>query len=135
MSAAQSLVVASVVLDASALLALLNDEPGAETVAGAMHGALISAVNLSEVVSRLAESGLPEEAIRATLRGLALEAVPFDAEQGYRAGMLRVSTRAAGLSLGDRACLSLATTLGLTAMTADRAWQDLPVDAEVVMVR
>ena len=93
---------AEVVLDASALLALLNDEPGAELVAKSLPQAAISAVNLSEVVAKLADAGMPDEAIRDALRGLPLDVVPFDVEQAYDAGLLRSITRDVGLSLGDR---------------------------------
>ena len=112
-------------MDASALLALLNNEAGAALVGEALPGAAISAVNLSEVVGKLAEAGMPESAIRDALTELALDVVPFDLEHAYEAGMLRLSTRDVGLSLGDRACVSLAMRLGVTALTADRAWQDL----------
>ncbi|MBI2872580.1 MAG: type II toxin-antitoxin system VapC family toxin [Chloroflexi bacterium] len=108
------------VLDASALLALLNAEPGAEVVAAALPQAAISAVNLSEVVAKLADAGMPEAAVREALQGLALDVVPFDTDQAYEAGLLRSSTRGVGLSLGDRACLGLARRLNVPALTADR---------------
>ena len=90
-----------------------------------MSGAAINAVNLSEVVGKLAEAGMPESAIREALTELTLDVVPFDLEHACEAGMLRSSTRDVGLSLGDRACVSLTMRLGVTALTADRAWQDL----------
>jgi ribonuclease VapC len=115
-----------VVLDASAVLALLGDEPGAEAVLAALPRATISAVNLSEVVAKLAERGMPADAIRAALDGLDLDPRPFDAEAAYAAGALRPATRAAGLGFGDCACLALAAQLGGEAMTADRAWAAVP---------
>ncbi len=124
-----------VVLDASALLALLNREPGAELVAAALPSAAVSTLNLSEEVAKLAEAGVPEEAIRVALQGLPLEVVPFDQEQAYGAGLLRPYTKDLGLSLGDRGCLSLALRLGLPVLTADRAWQRLSVGAEVRVIR
>ena len=117
----------AVVLDASAVLALLGDETGAEAVLAALPRATISAVNLSEVVATLAERGMPEDAIRAALDGLDLDPRPFDAEAAYAAGALRPATRAAGLGLGDRACLALAARLGAVALTADRRWAALDV--------
>lgn len=126
---------ADVVLDASALLALLNGEPGAERVAEALPLAAISAINLSEVVGKLAEAGMPEEAVRDALHGLPLEVIPFDQEQAYQAGLLRASTRGAGLSLGDCGCLSLAKMLGVPALTADRSWERLSVGARVQVIR
>ena len=126
---------ARAVLDASALLALLNGEPGAEEVAAVLHEAAISTVNLSEVVAKLAEAGMPEPAIREAFQMLPLEVVPFDMEQAYEAGVLRPATRVAGLSLGDRSCLALAKRLGLPALTTDRTWEQLSVGAEVRAIR
>lgn len=77
------------VIDASALLALLNAEPGADAVAQALPAAVISAVNLSEVVAKLTQAGMPENAIRQALLPLALKVEPFDEEQAYQAGLLR----------------------------------------------
>jgi PIN domain nuclease of toxin-antitoxin system len=127
--------VAEVVLDASALLALLNSEPGATLVAAALSGATISAVNLSEVVAKLAEAEMPGDAIREAIQGLPMEVVPFDQEQAYEAGLLRPFTRGAGLSLGDRACLALARRLALPALTADRRWEGLGVGVVVQVIR
>ena len=126
---------AEVVLDASALLALLNDEPGAEAVVPAIPGSAISAVNLSEVVAKLSNAGMPEAAIRQALQGLQLDVLSFDQEQGYEAGLLRTATRNAGLSLGDRACLSLARRLGVPALTADHTWQQLSLGAVIRVIR
>lgn len=126
---------ADVVLDASALLALLNAETGAESVAAALPDAVVSAVNLSEVVAKLAEAGMPEKAIRDALLALPLPVVPFDREQAYEAGMLRPSTRGMGLSLGDRGCLSLAKRLGVPALTADKSWERLAVGVKVRVIR
>jgi ribonuclease VapC len=110
------------VLDASALLALLQDEPGADAVASRLPACTMSAVNLSEVVAKLAEHGVPVAELRAVLEGLDLDVRPFDVEAAYQAGELRRSTRDAGLTFGDRACLALAVQLGVPQMTADRAW-------------
>lgn len=126
---------AKVVIDASALLALLNNEPGADTVAVAIPQAVISTVNLSEVVAKLAEAGMPQSAIQDALQGLQIEVVPFDLEQAYAAGLLQPATKARGLSLGDRACLSLAKELKLVALTADRRWEHLPVGVKVKVIR
>lgn len=124
-----------VVLDASALLALLHGEPGAEVVAACLPGSVISAVNLSEVIAKLSERGMPAEAIRLALDGLPIDVRPFDINAAYAAGELRPGTRAAGLSFGDRACLALAARLGVPAVTADRAWSTLaglPVQVRIV---
>lgn len=124
-----------VVLDASALLALLLDEPGGSGAAERMHGAWIGAVNLAEVVGRLVDGGVPEDACREALGGLDLRVVPFDESAAYAAGALRASTRKAGLSLGDRACLALARRLDRPALTADRAWSRLRVGVEIEILR
>ena len=122
-------------MDASALLALLNEEAGAEMVAEALPESVISAVNLSEVIARLCEAGMPEKAIRQALQPLALDVEPFDEDQAYQAGLLRAATRSAGLSLGDRACLSLARKLGVPALTADKTWLDLAVGVTIRAIR
>lgn len=124
-----------VVLDASALLALLNREPGHEEIARIISHAAISAVNLSEVVSKLAESGMPGEAIRDALEGLALEIHGFGRELAFQAGLLRPLTRSRGLSLGDRACLALGRQLNLPVLTTGRAWEGLDLGIEVRLVR
>lgn len=124
-----------VVLDASALLALLNAEPGAGVVAEALPGAVISAVNLSEVVATLCGAGMPEKVIRQIIEPLGLEIAPFDEEQAYRAGLLRMATKDAAISLGDRACLNLGKVRGLAILTADKAWMKLSVGAEVRVIR
>ena len=124
-----------VVLDASALLALLNREPGEEEIEKTIPGAAIGAVNLSEVVAKLAERGMPEEAIRLALSGVQLDVTPFDGPLAYRAGLLRISTRSLGLSFGDRACLALGLQLGVPVMTTDRRWKELGVGVEVRAIR
>ena len=123
------------VIDASALLALLNAEPGADIVTEALPGGVISAVNLSEVIAKLCDAGMPEKAIRQALQPLGLEIVPFDEEQSYQAGLLRVATQDMGVSLGDRACLSLAKMLGVVVLTADRAWAGLSVGVTIKVIR
>lgn len=119
------------VLDASALLALLKGEPGAERVAEALErGAYLSAVNLAEVLSKLADWGEdPAEAqarmAQVGLLGAAVEVLPFTGEDALEVARLRALTRAHGLSFGDRACLALARRLGLPALTMDGAWAGL----------
>jgi ribonuclease VapC len=123
------------VLDASALLALLNAEPGSRLVEENLSGAAMSAVNLSEVVAKLAERGMPEPEMRAAIDGLGLDIRSFDAEMAYAAGSLRPATRSLGLSLGDRACLSLARSLRAPALTTDRGWKKLRIGVKVRTLR
>jgi len=127
--------VPEVVIDASALLALLNAELGADVVAEALPQGVISAVNLSEVVAKLCDAGMPESAVRQALQPLGLEIVPFDEEQSYQAGLLRTSTQDLGISLGDRACLSLAKMRDVIAFTADKAWSGLSVGVTIKLIR
>ena len=123
-----------VVLDASALLAVLRSEPGTEGVEPRLEGAGIGAVNLSEVIAKLDEDGVPEAEIRRAIGRLELDVHAFDAQHAFAAGLLRRSTRALGLSFGDRACLALAQSLGASALTADRSWSrvDLGIAIEVI---
>ena len=123
------------VLDASAVLAVLGGEPGADIVKAAIFdGATISSVNLCEVVGKLTEAGLSSDEVREVLDNLGLDVRDFDMRQALEAGILLGRTRALGLSLGDRACLSLALALGATDVTADHAWEKtwLPVKVRVV---
>ena len=123
------------VLDSSALLAYVLAEPGGDAVKGYLGHAIISAVNLSEVVARLVNAGATEELIRHQFRSLRLSVSDFDEETAYCAGMLRERTKDYGLSLGDRACIATAARLELPAVTADRLWANLDVDVEIVLIR
>lgn len=127
--------VSKVVLDASALLALLNAEPGSQAVAERLSEAALGAVSLSEVVAKLSERGIPENVIRSALDGLGLEIIPFDEAMAYRAGLLRRATRPVGLSLGDRACLALAQQLEAPALTTDQSWKTLRIGVKVRAIR
>jgi len=124
-----------VVLDASALLALLNGEEGANKVQGLLSRSIISSVNFAEVVTRLAAIGMPKEEIRTVLSILGLVIVPFDDEQAYFTGEIYPQTSHLGLSLGDRACLALAHIEGYIAITTDRAWAKLDSDVKVELIR
>ena len=125
----------AVVLDASALLCLLNGEPGSERVVQALPSAVIGAANLAEVVSKLRERGLSAEEVQDVLGSLPLDVRPLTAAQAYAIGHLRPATRTLGLSLGDRACLALAAELSVPALTADQAWTDLDIGVDVELIR
>jgi PIN domain nuclease of toxin-antitoxin system len=127
--------VTDAVLDASAVLALLQRESGSEVVGARLAGAAISAVNLSEVVAKLADAGMPEPEIRLAIDPLALEVRPFDDQAAYAAGLLRPRTRSHGLSLGDRACLALGVALSRPVVTTERTWKRLKIGADVVLAR
>jgi PIN domain nuclease of toxin-antitoxin system len=122
------------VLDSSAVLALLLAEPGADKVRSPLPGALLSTVNFAEIVSKLCERGMPANQARIAIESIGVEVIDFDLNQACLTGDLRNRTRSAGLSLGDRACLALASSRKLPAITADTAWTTLP-DFEVVAIR
>jgi len=127
-----------VVLDSSAVLAYIQSEPGMDTVerlVAASDDAFIAAVNLAEVVTKLVDRGADDPTIRAGLATLHLLAIPFDEELAYETGFLRRSTRQAGLSLGDRACLALGVQLGAPVLTTDRSWALLGLPVEVRVIR
>jgi PIN domain nuclease of toxin-antitoxin system len=122
-----------VVLDASAILVLLYGEPGQEEIRRRLRGteARVGAVNLSEVAAKLAEAGFEEFETREAVGALSAVVHAFDEDLAYAAGQLRSETRDRGLSLGDRACLALARSLGVRALTTDKVWDGLP-GAEVI---
>jgi PIN domain nuclease of toxin-antitoxin system len=124
------------VLDASTVLALMFGEAGSARVVEVLaDGAAISAVNLTEVITRQIDRGiLPDEA-RQNVRDLELDVVAFDEDLAHRTALLRATTRAAGQSLGDRACLALAERLGRPALTADKAWATLQLGVQIEVVR
>jgi ribonuclease VapC len=124
-----------IVLDASALLALLKQEPESETLTPELlSGAAISTVNLTEVHGKLVGRGLsPDDAWEAAL-GPIREAVPFTAEHARLVGNLVAQTRPLGLSLGDRACLALGVALKASVYTADKSWKKLKVGARIHVI-
>lgn len=123
------------VLDASAVIAVIRNEPGAEAVVGAVPDGAISTVNVCEVLTKLSEAEVPENAAREALALLSLEIVDFDQQNAIEAARLRLPTRHRGLSMGDRACLALAKIRGERAVTTDRAWAELDVGVEVEVIR
>jgi len=125
------------VIDASALLAVLNGEPGGDVVAPLLADAAMSTVNWSEVVQKAMAHGVrttPQD-LRTDVEALGVELLPFTPSQAESAAALWSSTRHIGLSLGDRACLAVAVELGATVVTADRAWAGLTVPIRVRVVR
>ncbi len=123
------------VLDASALLCVMFNEPGAERVEERLTRALVSAVNYHEVIAKLIDRGVDAEEAKAMLGELDIDIVDVDREQADLAGILRAETRKAGLSLGDRTCLALAQAKGAVAVTTDQAWRDLDVAIDIEVVR
>jgi len=123
------------VFDSSAALAILLDEPRRAEFDDHLDSAAISAVNLAEVATKLIDRGVTPVAMQGALGRLGFDVVALDGELAIQAALLRNATRRFGLSLGDRACLALARHLKLPVVTADRAWQDLDVGVEVLLIR
>jgi PIN domain nuclease of toxin-antitoxin system len=127
--------VTSWVLDASAVLAFLLDEPGAYKVRKCIAGGKWSAVNYAEVLTRLAELSGSLEGTRTRIDQLELELVPFDGDQAAMSASLRPITKEYGLSLADRACLALAVTSRTPVLTADQSWNKLDLGIEIMQIR
>ncbi len=126
---------AEAVLDASALIAFLRREPGAEKVADVLARSCISAVNLAETLGKMVEHGKPLEATCYQVERLRILVVPFDEEQARIAASLWKQTRSVGMSLGDRGCISLALKMSLPAFTTEAAWEKADVGIKVVRIR
>jgi ribonuclease VapC len=127
----------AVVLDASALLALLRGEAGAKKVEGVLASARMSVVNMAEVASHYSNLGMPDDTVAAMLKPLPITLVNTDPEHCWEASRLRRLTVEAGLSLGDRFCLALAKQEKLPAWTADKRWREVAdaVEVKVVVIR
>jgi PIN domain nuclease of toxin-antitoxin system len=125
-----------IVLDASALLALLNQEEGARKLTPELlRDATVSTVNLAEVQTKLVrEGGDPDEAWELALAPVS-EAQPFSSDQAKIAGALVKETQPLGLSLGDRACLALAIALQAPVYTTDRVWKNLKLGIRIHVMR
>ncbi|HEY1795398.1 MAG TPA: type II toxin-antitoxin system VapC family toxin [Stellaceae bacterium] len=123
------------VADASAILALLKNEAITTIDPQFLVGAVISSVNLSEVVQKLYADGLGDDHVEEAIASMDLRVVPFDQRQAVAAARLWMQTRGAGLSLADRACLGLGAGMSLPVVTADRAWATLDLGVEVILIR
>jgi ribonuclease VapC len=127
--------VSSLVLDASAVLAVILAEAGADVVISRLPGAYLSCVNLAEIATRALDLGKPLEETAREIGRLPLHIAAYDAEQAYCSASLRSAARPLGLSLGDRACLALAMTRKATVLTGDRNWRKLDVGIDIVVFR
>lgn len=124
----------SYVIDASALLAVLQREMGYLTVVPLLNGAYISTVNLSEVLQKVEQKGLKISNLVNSIQGLGLQLVSFTPEQAEIAASLWKTTQLYGLSLGDRSCLALTQSLNAIAITADKTWANIP-NIQVQLIR
>ncbi len=126
----------TLVLDASAFLALVLEEPGAETVLAALDaGAGLGAVNLAEVLEVAVRRGLDAAEAAAWPDELGIRVIPFAPPMAAQAARLLGAHRRRGLSLGDCACLGTARVLGLPVLTADRLWAELDPGVEIRLIR
>lgn len=123
------------VMDSSAILAVLLDEPGSAAVAPRIPASYLSAVNAAEIVSKLVDTGYSAEAAADRFGRLNARTIAFDEETAIIAGQLRGLTRHLGLSLGDRACLALGIRERATVITADRSWAELDLPCTVELIR
>ena len=114
---------AGAVLDASAVIALLRDEPGADTVMKVLGSAVMSAVNLQEVYRYLIADGIPANAAEEMVGDLRIEIRNHDGQAALAAAILAPATREAGSGLGDRSCMALAIAEQIPAVTADQSWK------------
>jgi ribonuclease VapC len=123
------------VMDASAILAIIGKEPGAEIASQYVAGGLVSSVNLAEVFSKSRDMKIPLDALRWMVQGLGLQSIPADDEIAFVVGSLREPTRAEGISLGDRYCLALGMIRRLPVITTEEQWSKAGLDVEIVKIR
>ena len=125
---------ASIVFDASAILALLRDEPGADVVAQYIGDGLISAVNFQEVIKGLLRREVPIDAALAMLDALHLDVRPHGRDDAIAAATLYSATKEFGSGLGDRTCMALAIAEGLPVLTADQEWARIEIPGLKLML-
>ncbi|CAM3996018.1 PIN domain-containing protein [Paenibacillus alkaliterrae] len=126
----------TVVLDASALLALLYKEPGHDAVSQHMHNlTVLSAVNLAEVIGKTQHIGLSSDQLMPLLQLLGIQVFDLNASLAVQIGLMRAVAKPFGLSLGDLACLTLGKHLACPVLTADRAWIETDFGVEIILIR
>ncbi|MDP3532865.1 MAG: type II toxin-antitoxin system VapC family toxin [Alphaproteobacteria bacterium] len=123
------------VLDASAFLALINNEEGASKVEKVLPHSIMSSVNVSECVAVLGSIGMLDQEIETIFKDLLSEIISFDMNQAFIAGFLRKETKIKGLSFGDRACIALGKMMKLPVMSADKVWAEIDCGVHVELIR
>jgi len=124
-----------VLLDTSAIIALLKKEPGYETLEEVIANSSISIINLSELVSVLTRSGIAENEIDEIIKDIIPEVTPFNEDIAINTGKLIKQTKDFGLSFGDRACIATGIYYNMPVYTTDKVWKDLRTLAKVIVVR
>jgi PIN domain nuclease of toxin-antitoxin system len=127
--------VTALILDSSALVAVIHQEPGSEQVLPRVHGSLLCTVNAAECIGVLMRKGADFPRARNAIMLSRVRIVDFDIGLAEIAGALEEKTKPRGLSLGDRACLALALRENLPVLTADRHWKDVDVGVEIRLIR
>ncbi len=126
----------TVVLDSSALIAFLKEEPGAAFIESQLSSAVISAVNVQEIAKKMIDAGSSIDDVREMIHELDLDIRPHDAQDALDAASLAPATRKFGCGLGDRSCMALAIRLGVSAITTDRSWTQLDIPGlDVILAR
>lgn len=124
-----------VVVDASALLALIRNESGAQVIEELLGSIIMSSVNVSEVASILLDSEMSPKEAEEVIEPFISSIMPFDFKQSIECASLKKTTKHLGLSLGDRACINLGIQLGLPVYTADKIWAKLKLDCTIILIR
>lgn len=125
----------SIIFDASALLALIKNEHVNLDLEKYLGNIFMSSVNVSEVAGILLESEMSYEECKNSIEPLITSIIVFDQEQSFLAANIKKQTKHLGLSLGDRACISLGLTTGYPIYTADKAWAKLNLNCEIILIR
>jgi PIN domain nuclease of toxin-antitoxin system len=126
----------NVVLDSSALLALIQNEPGAEIIKPLLNVTVMSTINVAESLTVLQRTNIPTQEALSLINDIVNMIVPFDLEQARHVAELQSHLQHKGLSLGDRACIALGVKLQASIYTADKAWSELKVtSADIKLIR